>query len=447
MNIESLIKKRGFELKAKNKFIEIAPDIDENHKGIILQKNSSSIDKSILDNALVLSFSITGWFFFTGSHFYYDNFSEDGVRNIKFKNIASVSNCIKSKWFSLDELYIKEYDGVVHALDACVDGSDIEGLLNLFNLIITIANKYPDSEFTCSKQGILTYELTEEIKLLYLKLLCNFAFINDKIIGPQEYHSIARYSIRMELSKDDRVKLVHYMMNYQDREKSGYLIQKIKKLTLESNGQWEAIRFCLMQDILSMIHKKDDKADWRENGFVGSLMEALELSPKQLDVMDEAVLLNSKMEMKGADMPSLKKEWKQLVDSNKNLKSYISPIYLFCSGSIYGIKSYHAFFKTKELNQEEINKYREIILTELITNMQKSINLLIDEISHISTRLKKEIEEINNVKDSQNRTIELMDKFQKMLIINQQKQQELEVEKEELDENQKRNENQKRDEE
>ena len=79
--------------------------------------------------------------------------------------------------------------------------------------------------------------------------------------------------------------------------------------------------------------------------------------------------------------------------------------------------------------------------------MQKSINLLIDEISHISTRLKKEIEEINNVKDSQNRTIELMDKFQKMLIINQQKQQELEVEKEELDENQKRNENQKRDEE
>jgi len=196
-----------------------------------------------------------------------------------------------------------------------------------------------------------------------------------------------------------------------------------------------------------MIHKKDDKADWRENGFVGSLMEALELSPKQLDVMDEAVLLNSKMEMKGADMPSLKKEWKQLVDSNKNLKSYISPIYLFCSGSIYGIKSYHAFFKTKELNQEEINKYREIILTELITNMQKSINLLIDEISHISTRLKKEIEEINNVKDSQNRTIELMDKFQKMLIINQQKQQELEVEKEELDENQKRNENQKRDEE
>ena len=87
------------------------------------------------------------------------------------------------------------------------------------------------------------------------------------------------------------------------------------------------------------------------------------------------------------------------------------------------------------------------MLTELITNMQKSINLLIDEISHISTRLKKEIEEINNVKDSQNRTIELMDKFQKMLIINQQKQQELEVEKEELDENQKRNENQKRDEE
>ena len=79
--------------------------------------------------------------------------------------------------------------------------------------------------------------------------------------------------------------------------------------------------------------------------------------------------------------------------------------------------------------------------------MQKSINLLIDEISHISTRLKKEIKEINNVKDSQNRTIELMDKFQKMLIINQQKQQELEVEKEELDENQKRNENQKRDEE
>ena len=127
-------------------------------------------------------------------------------------------------------------------------------------------------------------------------------------------------------------------------------------------------------------------------------MEHCSLNPEQINTMEKAVRLNRKMQNKDANMEELKEAWNKLIKSIKCTSGYVPTLYLFCSGSVYGIKSYDGFLKKNETSQKAINKQRELILHEVIISNQKAVNVLIGDMNYLAERLEKAHDEEDKIK-------------------------------------------------
>lgn len=387
MNVESLIKQEALKLKNSRREIEIAPDISENHIETIKNKYFELSVEPFEKYILVLSYTKTGFFFLTGDKFYFDNFMQDGLQIVPFKEIVDLKT-ETGGIFSPDKIYLKTLKKE-YVLDGSIDGIYLSVFSSVFKQIIKFATDHINESFTISEQGILSSQLPEDIKLLYLQILCNYAYINDKKIDTDEYNAISKFSIRMELQNDVRNSLRKYMNDYDERIKTGYLLASIKKKTENQTGYWDSVKYCMMQDVLYMHKLHDSEARWEDDGFIGSLMEHCSLNPEQINTMEKAVSLNMKMSKKDANMVDLRKEWTDLIKSIKDTSGYVPSLFLFCSGSIYGIKSYSGFFKNEETSQKAINKQRELILQEIIINNQKAVNELIRDMNFLASRLEE----------------------------------------------------------
>ncbi len=408
MNVENYIKEESLQLKNSRRVVEIAPDIDEKHLAAVKKKYKGRVDEDFHKYVLVMSYTGTGVFFMTGDTFYFDNFMQGGLKSIKFREIRSVET-EGGGLFSADKVYLStEKERLV--LDGCIDGLNLEVLGLVFSHIISKARDSA-SNFTISEQGTLSSELPEELKLLYLKILCNYAYINDAVIDANEYNAITKFSVRMEMQGETRGKLRIYMNNFEKREKTGNLLAEIKEKTENQTGYWDVIKYCLMQDALYIHEIQSPGKSWREDGFIGSLMEHCSLNPDQIESMRKAVSLNKKMQKRDANMEKLKSEWKAFIKSVKGTRGYVPTPYLFCSGSVYGLKSYTGFLKRNETSQKAVNKQRELILQEIIANNQKAVNVLVGDMNYLAERLEKALQNEQKIQQDYDKVKQLLSRI------------------------------------
>lgn len=396
MNVETLIKQEAMHLKNSRRIVEIAPDISEKHIKTIKKKYGNTLGETFDKYILVMSYTGTGFFFLTGDSFYFNNFMQGGLQIVHFKDITGIKAEVGGT-FTSDKIHFttvqKDY-----VLDGCIDGVNLSTISSVFKKIIELAQNRSNEEFTISEQGILSSQLPEDIKLLYLKILCNYAYLNDETIDVEEYNAITKFSIRMELHSDTRSVLRKYMNDYDGRIKTGKLLASIKKITENQTGFWDVVKYCMMQDALYIHEIQKHGERWEEDGFIGSLMEHCSLNPEQINTMEKAVRLNRKMQNKDANMEELKEAWNKLIKSIKCTSGYVPTLYLFCSGSVYGIKSYDGFLKKNETSQKAINKQRELILQEVIISNQKAVNVLIGDMNYLAERLEKALDEEDKIK-------------------------------------------------
>ncbi len=187
MNIEKYIKDEALRLNNSQRRVEIAPEIDERHFEIIKRKYNGMIADNFKKYVLVMSYTKLGMFFMTGDTFYFDNFMQGGLKKVNFKDILKVE--IESgKTFSSDKIYLKT-KSTEYILDGCIDGLNLSVLQSVFSYIIS-KSKTENEDFSISEQGKKLSELPEKLKLLYLQVLCNYAYINDEIIDAAEATSI-----------------------------------------------------------------------------------------------------------------------------------------------------------------------------------------------------------------------------------------------------------------
>ena len=408
MNIEDYIKREAMQLKHSRRTVEIAPDLKNAELVSIRKKYKSCLPENIEKYILTMSYTNTGLFFMTGDTLYFDNFMQGGLKYVKFKDIRKI-NVIPGKLFSPDKMILKT-EVQEEVLDGCIDGLNLQTLQNVFEHIIETA-KNLESDFSVSEQGLLSCQLPEELKLLYLKILCNYAYVNNAIIDSNAYNAITKFSVRMEVKGETRSELRVYMNDNESRTKTGYLLRALKQATENQSGYGDVIKYCMMQDALYLHDLQFQGKDWREDGFLGSLKDRCGLNESQMDTMAYAVSLNKRMLVKDADMKKLKGEWKKFTETIKDTTAYVPTKYLFCSGSVYGIKSYESFLKKDETNQQAINKQRELILQELITNNQKTVNVLIGDMNYLAARLEKALETEEKIQQDYNSIKQLLDRI------------------------------------
>lgn len=409
MNIETLIKEEAMHLKKSRRTIEIAPDISENHIKTIKKKYGETLGENIEKYILVLSYTGTGFFFLTGDTFYFDNFMQGGLQIVPFTEISSIKT-ESGGTFTPDKICFKTAQKE-YVLDGCIDGLDLSVISAVFESIIECAKNQTNDVFTISEQGVLSSQLPEDIKLLYLQILCNYAYLNDELIDSDEYNAITKFSVRMELHGDTRGILRKYMNDFDGRLKTGNLLAALKKLTKNQTGYWDVVKYCMMQDALYIHEIQKPGKRWEEDGFIGSLMENCSLNPSQISTMEKAVSLNKKMQAKDADMEKLKGDWKKLIKSIKDTPGYVPTLYLFCSGSVYGLKSYDGFLKKDKTSQKAINKQRELILQEVIVSNQKAVNVLIGDMNYLAERLEKALFEEGKIKQDYEKIKQLLSRI------------------------------------
>lgn len=407
MNVETLIKEEAMHLKNSRRIIEIAPEISENHIKTIKKKYVETLGENIEKYILVMSYTWTGFFFLTGATFYFDNFMQDGLQAVPFTDITSIKTETGEGVFTTDKIYLKTSQKD-YVLDGCIDGVNLATISSVFNRIIGLAKNQKNDKFTVSEQGVLSSQLPENIKLLYLKILSNYAYLNDKSIDADEYNAITKFSVRMELDGDARASLREYMNSFNGRIKTGNLLASIKKITENQTGYWDVVRYCMMQDALYIHEIQKPGKRWEEDGFIGSLMEHCSLNPEQIHTMEKAVSLNKKMQNKNADIEKLKSEWKKLIKSVKDTPGYVPTLYLFCSGSVYGLKSYDGFLQKDETSQKAINKQRELILQEVIVSNQKAVNVLIGDMNYLAEKLEKALVDVDEIKQKYEKVRQLL---------------------------------------
>lgn len=409
MNVETLIKEEAMHLKNSRREIEIAPDISENHVKTIKKKYGEILGENIEKYILVLSYTRTGFFFLTGDTFYFNNFMQGGLQIVPFTEISIITTETGGT-FTPDKIYFKTSQKE-YVLDGCIDGINLSTISAVFKRIIELARNQNDDVFTISEQGVLSSQLPENIKLLYLQILCNYAYLNDESIDSDEYNAITKFSVRMELHGDTRGILRKYMNDFDGRIKTGNLLASLKKLTENQTGYWDVVKYCMMQDALYIHEIQKPGKRWEEDGFIGSLMENCSLNPEQISTMKKAVSLNKKMRSKDADMEKLKREWKKLIKSIKGTPGYVPTLYLFCSGSVYGLKSYDGFLKKDETSQKAINKQRELILQEVIVSNQKAVNVLIGDMNYLAERLENALIEEDKIKQDYEKIRQLLSRI------------------------------------
>lgn len=409
MNVENLIKEEAMHLKNSRRAIEIAPEISENHIKTIKKKYGDTVEENFDKYILVMSYTGTGFFFLTGDTFYFNNFMQGGLQVVPFTEITSIK-AEPGKTFTPDKIYFKTAQKE-YVLDGCIDGVNLSTISVVFKRIIELAKNQTNDVFTVSEQGVLSSQLPEDIKLLYLQILCNYAYLNDESIDADEYNAITKFSVRMELHGDTRGILRKYMNDFDGRIKTGNLLASIKKKTENQTGYWDVVKYCLMQDALYIHEIQKPGKRWEEDGFIGSLMEHCSLNPEQIHTMEKAVSLNKKMQNKDADMSKLKDEWKILIKSIKDTLGYVPTLYLFCSGSVYGLKSYDGFLKKDETSQKAINKQRELILQEVIVSNQKAVNVLIGDMNYLADRLEKALIEEDKIQQDYEKIKQLLSRI------------------------------------
>lgn len=224
----------------------------------------------------------------------------------------------------------------------------------------------------------------------------------------------------MELEEEERKRLRAYMNDCDKREKTGVLLSDIKCKTQDQTGYWDAVKFCLMQDILYIHEIQSPGKSWKEDGFIGSLLQHCDLRMNQIDTMVSAVFLNKKMLQKDADMKHLRQEWDRMLKQIKDTAGYVPVRYLFCSGSVYGLKSYEVFLKRNDTSQKAINKQRELILHELIINNQKSVNVLVGDMNYLAERLEKALLEEDKIKQEYKNVKKLLDRIKAAFMMTKQ---------------------------
>jgi hypothetical protein len=377
----------------------IAPDIPAKKLDNCVKKfvNCNSVEAILLlGDATILGNASIG-FAFTGKSFYFANKNNEKNELLleQIKEAVFIKNKISdSDEYNVgDKIIIYTRDNLQYELNSCLLGFNCKAMETILNGIVSLIDDGADLIET--KQNIAISDMDNDVKLVYLKILCNYAYIGDSYIDSKEYSAIQSISVRIETPPEIRNELRTYMSEIEYREKTGNLLFMLKSIL--EYGSYNIIRFSLTQDVLYLHNLVYPKQRWEQDGFIGSLMKYFGLTFEQIDLMDYAVYLNNQMVSDNVDLIDLKSKSDDLIKSAVSL--CIPLMTLYCAGSVYSIDTYHKIFKGEKKAKLSIDKQRELMLQTVVKNTQATINNLVRDMNCVTEQLVAEMNKGVQAKD------------------------------------------------
>lgn len=314
-------------------------------------------------------------------------------------------------------------------------------------------------EFVNTSQVTPLSEMSEDIKVNYLKLVANFTYSDDEKIDAREYAEIISLISRIDLSPPKRIEIRSYISNTESLESHTVLLNHLRNNVEE--GSFNILSKSLFKDILYIFGKNNDIHAWSKNKFLSELSETLDIAEKEIELIitaiknDEAILKERKNDSE------IKKTMKDIAAKAAAVGLPMATIYF--SGSVVGLSAagitsglatmgmggilgfssmftgigaivllgvgtYQGLKKITGINDLENNKQREFMLQAIIRNTQKSLSYLIEDINEITRQLSLEIKKGNENSVKIEKLSDMLNMLTQGAKINSLKQQKSQIE-------------------
>ena len=394
--------------------VHISPEISDK-----VLENVEKAAKDLLSREYIIAIldsSLTGkgkeGIYFTGEKIVIKQMLE-APKEIYFSDIRNVEVDIREKNNKNKDYNIINFkNGDIYSFSEIL--SDYVNAEAFAKIINSILDENEDEEFTESNQIVPLQELSEEAKLNYVKILCNYAYFNDEVIDAKEYAEIISFVVRIDLDKNKRLELRSYMAEIENQEDTIDLVESLINECKEIDKT--LIVQSLMKDLISLYMLENMEEEEIQDKFIFSLAEELDITKDELDIFiftyhqDKAILehrlndsdikktvkdISSKAAAVGVPMAALYMSGTAGV-SAIGMTSGLATLGMggvlgFSSMftgvgvlALLGISSYQGMKKITGLNDEKNNKQRELMLQEIIKNNQKSLQILIEDVNNIT---------------------------------------------------------------
>ncbi|MCT7486201.1 ankyrin repeat domain-containing protein [Aliarcobacter cryaerophilus] len=374
----------------------IAFNCEDNYQSII----------AVYDNTLMKSGK--DGLLFTGKkmvHKEYGDFEYDKIQSVQHKYIVTVDD--KGKEHSEEYVLITK-DNKKYKFEKLYD-MDYPAFANFLNIITNEFDTFEEEE-----QIKALEEMSENIKLSYLKIIVNMTFVDDQNIDEKELAEILLLLSRITNDKETRFKIRAYMseLSLENMESVESLVNILKNEAKSSHIK--SIMFSLVKDLINVYYSsREDKN--REFQFLNEYKNLFGVTKEDINIAFTAVEADHRMITEDLDDTQIEKIMKDMLSKAGAAGVPLAAIYI--SGSVVGmsaagitsglatlglglgmtgglvvvglisIATYKGLKHLTGANELDKYKTRELMLHEVIKQTQRTISMLIEDINYVVQKL------------------------------------------------------------
>jgi len=329
--------------------------------------------------------------------------------------VRNVTNNDKGKEKITEYTIITRKDGSSFKVEH-ISECNLEKLAEFLNTISSQFDTFEEED-----QLVSLSEMSEELKVAYLKVIVNMAYSDDGEVDKDEFSQILLLMTRLELSSESRFVLREYITTAGVLESLESLIQKIDDTCPPSHNK--AVKISLVKDLFSVFMSVNDGQHdnftfFKDNNYlfnvsddeVELIIAALKLDFKMLsdDFSDDALTrgmkeLGAKAAAVGVPLAAVYLSGSVVGMSAAGLTSGLATLGLggvlgFSSMAtgigvavLLGLGAYKGIKHLTGANELDKTKRRELMLNEVIKQTQATVSHLMEDINFITIKLNETI--------------------------------------------------------
>lgn len=354
---------------------------------------------------------------FTGEQVIYHAPFSDPI-SITYSSIISANYSVTATGSKKDKIEaaveITKQDGsklIIKDLQDC----DYKKLAEVLQITISEFNEYKEE-----KQLIPINEMSEPLKIAYIKAIINMAY-EDGIIDDKEFAEILLLMTRLELSTESRFSLRAYMASTDEVSPLEQIIEQIEAEC--PDGQIKSLHISLTKDLINLYFSTGG-ASIQDFTFLQKNRHLIKVTDDEIDLTLMAIQNDHNMLNEDFTDDQIVSSLKLLSAKAAAVGTPLAAVYL--SGSVIGMSAagmtsglaslgmggllgmssmatgigvavligvgaYAGIRKLTGANELTRSKRRELMLNEVIKQIQSTISLLIQDINYITVKLNEYI--------------------------------------------------------
>lgn len=301
--------------------------------------------------------------------------------------------------------------------------------------------KYATTKFTDFKeerQFVALEEMSEELKVAYVKIIVNMAYDNDQVVDEKEFAEILLLMTRLNLSSESRFSLRAYIASSDSLTTIEQLIDEVNTHCAEV--QQKSVHISLAKDLLN-VFLATGGTSIDDFAFFRKFRSLLRVSDDEVDLAMMAIKNDHNMLKEDYTDDQIVSALKELSAKAAAIGTPLAAVYL--SGSVIGLSAagltsglaalgmggvlglssmatgigvavllgvgvYKGVRKLTGVDEITRSKRRELMLNEVIKQTQSTISLLMEDINYITEKLNESLKSLGEQSGKIQKLMQLM---------------------------------------